>query len=310
MRAVTRKPSPTPDPRGPIARKVSAALLGYTRQKVVNLAAIRQAREHAEEQNKTVVSRETMLRMDPAHALYTHIQNVVSVISENLSQMPELDPLVRLVEPAEDAYKPMGPPMSPLTTSCFTCWAFFDGCMGKKRETVGTIILDLAKELGYTPGFGDLVRKMQGSRMGLYIHEGRHGERATLKELITGDTRDCYVASRYQGTPGELWLVRLLPPPVPQLPYWVAFTTPYVIVRPGLAEWMAYFERSLPLTKVLDPGLAYAELMKFGLTRKYWNEFILEAYVRHEHEAIFLEGLPDVESSRPHSSSGYWSTRM
>jgi hypothetical protein len=41
--------------------------------------------------------------------------------------------------------------------------------------------------------------------------------------------------------------------------------------------------------------------MKYGLERNYWNEYILEAYVSHQTEAIFLTGLPDAEDTKPHS---------
>ncbi len=41
--------------------------------------------------------------------------------------------------------------------------------------------------------------------------------------------------------------------------------------------------------------------MKRGLTSDHWAEFVFEAYARHEREAIFLVGLPDVAESRPHS---------
>ena len=41
--------------------------------------------------------------------------------------------------------------------------------------------------------------------------------------------------------------------------------------------------------------------MKYGPTRTYWNDFVLEGYVNHRTEAIYLAGLPDVPASRPHS---------
>jgi hypothetical protein len=36
---------------------------------------------------------------------------------------------------------PSFPPLSPLTTSYFTCWGFFDLTTGVKRETLGTITI-------------------------------------------------------------------------------------------------------------------------------------------------------------------------
>ena len=42
--------------------------------------------------------------------------------------------------------------------------------------------------------------------------------------------------------------------------------------------------------------------MKYGLDHYYWHEFILQAYLNHRYDVIFLTGLPDVPKSLPHSS--------
>lgn len=41
-------------------------------------------------------------------------------------------------------------------------------------------------------------------------------------------------------------------------------------------------------------------LMKQGLSDNYWNETIFQAYVNHQPDVIYLKGLPNVSSSRPH----------
>jgi hypothetical protein len=41
-------------------------------------------------------------------------------------------------------------------------------------------------------------------------------------------------------------------------------------------------------------------LMKQGLSHNYWNETIFQAYVNHNANVIYLQGLPEVSSSRPH----------
>src|ERR1039457_5211689 len=41
--------------------------------------------------------------------------------------------------------------------------------------------------------------------------------------------------------------------------------------------------------------------LKWGTSRRYWTEFVFEGYVNHRPGAIYLEGLPDVPESRPHS---------
>src|SRR2546429_5655599 len=63
--------------------------------------------------------------------------------------------------------------MSPLTKSYFTCWAFFDACAGPANETIGTTILETGAAFGMHPELLRLIRLMQDSRMGFYIHRGR-----------------------------------------------------------------------------------------------------------------------------------------
>ena len=44
--------------------------------------------------------------------------------------------------------------------------------------------------------------------------------------------------------------------------------------------------------------------MKYGPTRGYWNDYVFEAYVNYQSDAIYLAGLPDIPDipeSRPHS---------
>ncbi len=77
---------------------------------------------------------------------------------------------VRIVGAAEDEYMPSGPPMSPLTVSCFTIWALFDVRFGSSRETMGSCILRVAPEFVCPSWLIDAVQRMQRSRMGFYVH--------------------------------------------------------------------------------------------------------------------------------------------
>src|SRR5213082_584436 len=81
---------------------------------------------------------------DPLHAAYVAAQNFTSFFAESVSPFPEFDSYCRIVGPAEQEYLPAGPPMSPLTRSYFTSWAFFDVRFGPDGETMGTCLLDVA----------------------------------------------------------------------------------------------------------------------------------------------------------------------
>ena len=105
---------------------------------------------------------------DPIHSVYIHVQNITSVFSENVSPLPELSAYYKIVEKAEDEYLPAGPPMSPLTRSYFTTWAFFDVRFRPDKETMGTCLLDLADLLDMDPRIVEATREFQQSRMGIY----------------------------------------------------------------------------------------------------------------------------------------------
>jgi hypothetical protein len=246
--------------------------------------------------HKEIASGEGFASLDPGFAAYLYPQFQLSLISEQLGALKELAPLADMLAKAEDLYMPEGPPMSPLTRSYFTGWSMFDACVGEARETIGTTILELGGALGMDPELLRLIRLMQDSRMGLYIHRGTKGRLTVLEDIVTGAVRRATVASGYCGKKGELWYVRVLPPPTPDCTE-VTFTTPYVLAHPELSEWRKYFRRALPGAAAGD----YERHMKYGPTREYWNEFVFEAYMNHRPEAIYLAGLPDIPESRPHS---------
>jgi hypothetical protein len=289
---------------GRIASKLISEIRKHKSRKVVDLAAARTGRKQAEELQKTVTSREELAALLPSHAVYVAAENQISVLSELLSALPQTARFVELIGQAEDEYLPAGPPMSPLTRSYFTCWALFDACVGIDKETIGTCILQLGPALGLDAGFLGIVRSMQESRMGFYCHDGQDGDCIILRELVTGQVVRALTPSGYRGHAGELWLVRVLPPPGARLTEHVAFTTPYVIIGPEVDAWLAYFRRTLGKDVSLgskETTRAYERLLKWGPNRRYWSEYIFEAYVNHQPGAIFLTGLPDVPESRPHA---------
>jgi hypothetical protein len=235
---------------------------------------------------------------DPLHAAYVAAQNFTSFFAEAASQFPEFDPYCKLVGLAEEEYMPGGPPMSPLTMSYFTTWAFFDLRFGPDGETIGTCLLDVADSLEMDPFMVETIRRFQGSRMGVYEQCVSEGGRCRLKELVTNDEFTCHVASGYRGKTGELWYVRLCPPLHDLVDYQVAFTTPYVLTEATKADWTAYLRKSVLGSP--DTNAALHEFLKFGKGPNAWNEFIFRAYHHHQADAIFLAGLPDVKGSLPH----------
>jgi hypothetical protein len=250
----------------------------------------------------------------PSHATYLAAQNLVSYLAEEMSALREMWEYCAVVGQVEDEYRPDGPPLSPLTRSYFTTWAFFDAAFGQDRETIGTCLLDIGPDLGISPDYLEAIRLLQESRMSIYEHRGVVGGRVRLQELISGRSHTCLVPAGYLGRAGELWYVRILPPLSDSVDS-VVFTTPYNLIAPGKEEWTAFLYRTMAKTGLpisqpapvrcsatyqVDRYPALESLMKYGLHRNYWHEFILLAYYNHRHDVIFLTGLPDVPESLPH----------
>jgi hypothetical protein len=237
---------------------------------------------------------------DPLHAVYISVQNITSVFSECVSVLPELEPYYDVVAAAEDEYMPSGPPMSPLTGSYFTTWAFFDFRFGDGLETIGTCLLDVSERLELNPGLVEAIRLFQESRMGIYEHSGTQGGRVRLRELVTGRDFDALCTSGYRGKPGELWYVRLCPPLADLVEYHVTITTPYVLTQVNKSDWTAYLNRAMLQLKDVEEDHRLHDLLKYGLGVHHWNEFVFQGYHHHQFDAIFLAGIPDVKGSLPH----------
>lgn len=285
---------------GPIARKIIAAGRKQQRHQVVDLAAVRSARDRMREIIDRAVPSSDIAGEHPGFTAYAYVTNWVVGLIEAGQDVRELGRHVGRIASAEEEYLPEGPPMSPITRSMFGAWSLWDLTVGVKRESLGSIVLAIGRVQGLDPLFLGVLEKLVESRLGLHVHEGTSHGVVTLRELVTGEQRTCVCPAGYEGEPGEVWLARVLPPPVETLAEAVVLTTPYVVLNPGPAGWQAYLDRMLPAI-ASDPRAAYARLMKRGLNERYWLEYVFEAYANHRTEAVFLMGLPDVAESRPHS---------
>jgi len=236
---------------------------------------------------------------DPLHAIYASVQNISSVFAECVSVLPELKSYYKTVGDAEEEYMPAGPPMSPLTRSYFTTWAFFDVRFGHDNETIGTCMIDVSGLMDMDPFMVEALRQFQASRMGIYEHVGVDGGKICLRELLTDNECRCLCPAGYVGKKGELWYVRVCPPVGVLFDYHVTITTPYILLNATKTDWIAYLNRTL--LEASDQRQGLHDLLKYGPSDRYWPEFVFEAYHHHQTEAIFLKGLPDVQGSRPHA---------
>ena len=239
--------------------------------------------------------------MDPVHAVYAFIQHISSSFAEGVSRLPEMEKYAQIVGSAKDQYMPSGPPMSPLTGSFFTTWAFYD-LRFDGVDTLASCLIEANDMVCMNPDQLDALKKLAESRMGIYEHVGLEGPHIRLRELVTNADFTCHCGSGYPGRSGELWYVRLLPPLVPALaPYHIIFTTPYILTQASKDDWMQFLQRNMAHFKSSDDPQNLYHLLKFGLDLNYWNEFVFKAYHHHQSEAIFLAGIPDLKATLPHA---------
>ena len=240
--------------------------------------------------------------LDPIHAAYAFIQQMSSMFAEGVSQLPEMKAYFKAAAAAEDEYMPDGPPISPLTVSFFTTWAFYDLQIGNSGETIGGCQIELNDLIWLNADQLEALRKLNDSRMGIYEHIGFDGPQVRLRELITNDEFVCHNASGYRGQQGELWYVRLLPPLLPEHAiYHIVFTTPYILIGAGRDEWTQFLRRNMVRFKANDERGSLYQLLKYGLDLNYWNEYVFRAYHHHSAQAIFLTGIPDLRDTLPHA---------
>src|SRR5205085_1332797 len=101
--------------------------------------------------------------LDPIHAVYAFVQNITSFFAEGVSRLPEMRKYVKYAGAAEEEYMPSGPPMSPLTASFFTTWAFYD-LRFDGPDTIASCQIDANDLICMNPDQLDALKKLAASR--------------------------------------------------------------------------------------------------------------------------------------------------
>jgi hypothetical protein len=304
----TKKKVKSPKKQPLMSKRIIDQIDRLSARKIIDISEIRKAHQAAEETKKYINSDSELSRLDPLHAVYVFAFDRMNILAGQLMSLPACKKLASVLEEAYDIYMPAFPPISPLTDSYFACWGNLDLEVGPGRESPAKIVIALSRRLSTDKNLLSLYKIMQESRMGLYLHEGFDDTFIKLKELVTETRLKCICPSGYSGSPGEIWFARIFPEPFlgEGFGYSVVFTTPYVI---GTSE--SQFFRSTGshdslvafLARTLDNEdkvASYEKLMKYGLVRHYWNEYIFQAYANHKANVVYLTGIPDRADTRPH----------
>ncbi len=291
---------------GRVANKIAKKITSFRWSKFTDLKGYREGRKMALEAGfiDDVLFLDWLADLDPCHALYTFAQNVCAPMAETISGMKEVESCARIVGNAKREYMPLGPPMSPVTPSYFTMWGMFDVRFGSSQETIGSCILRIMPEFDCPSWLIDTIDRMQQSRMGFFMHCGRDGGKVLLREVGTREILSCAAPSGYVGSKGQVWFVRVLPPPSPEYRYHLVFNTPYVFLEYPESVFVDYLERELARMIAVKPPRTddpHGHMMKYGPKPNHWNEYIFCAYLNHQAGVIFLDGIPDIRQSLPHA---------
>ncbi len=290
---------------GTTADKIAKAISANERSGVIDLSSYRAGKAAIEDARLGEGRLRELLTKgyDPAHAAFVYAQNCVSYLAEQMSAMKELRQYAGIVGKAEDDYHPSFPPVSPVTTSYFTMWAFFDVLFGQSHETIGTCVLRVFRDMPFPGWLVDAIGAMQKSRMGFYVHDGVEDRFVRLREIDGEGVTLCHTASGFKGAKGQIWFGRLVPPMNALVKYHVFFTTPYIMIQTTETTIAAYLKRETErlggrrLPREID---ARDFVLKHGPSSNHWNEYIFCAYSNHRSDAVFIAGVPDDRKSLPH----------
>lgn len=234
---------------------------------------------------------------DPSHEIYLLLQNIMSDLAYEISDLKELKDYYDKVLGMENSYMPSFPPMSSLTTSYYNFWLICDFTIGIDKETITSILFGLGVVFKFDPLAMEALDNLSNSYMGFYKCLGQKDDFIILQNILTGEVHSVICTSGYEGDVNTIWFVRLAPNLDTKDNYAVTLTTPYVVLESNLNDWASFFERQV-LAK--EKELFVKECIKFlkqPNSVNYWHEYLLDAYFNYKSNVIFLKGIPDIRES-------------
>ncbi len=286
---------------GKISNRLIKLFSAEVSKKVVAIKDIQSGKKKAEQNMSQIKSVESLLKdgRDLNQAVYYNVQNLASVLMDDLIQMKPLESIHKFCVKTEDLYQPEFPPMSPITGSYYNLWMMFDAAFGDDKETVGSCILDLADIVGIEGIYKTALKNFSNSRMGIYQVVQPNGLFYTVREVLTDKIYEIKLNSGYVGNKGDLIFIRILPS-LDDSNIFTCITTPYQLEGYSEESWIEYFKRQNICKEYLGFEQKLHDHIKYGRDRMYWSEYIFWAYLHHRSDVVFLTGLPDRASTQPH----------
>ncbi|HEX7478375.1 MAG TPA: MbcA/ParS/Xre antitoxin family protein [Polyangiales bacterium] len=283
---------------GPQAAKVIKELRKAKRSGVIDLRA---AREASELQQGLASAQDDLGPLPPNHAHWMRVFKVLASLGHALLGTSALRKLSERVEAADQEYMPGGPPSSPILDSVFISWWMADVGVGPRRESMCSILADLALVMDLPAVLAQGAKALAQSHMGVYRVTELGPDRVQLDELLTGRSVCSRLPRDLRGR-AKFWLTRLLPSLLPGDPDWVVWTTPYELDGPDVEhQWLAYCERAVAGVASERRAERLAQHFKAADDPRRWTEYIMNGYAGVTPVgSIVLTGIPDRPGTLPH----------
>ena len=119
---------------------------------------------------------------------------------------------------------------------------------------MGSVADKIAKRMASARGSKvvDMAGWREGRKLALEAGFGSEGDATLLREVGTRETVSCTVPAGYAGGEGEIWFVRVLPPPHELCSRHIVFTTPYVIRDYPESAYAGHLHEAIFLTGIPD----------------------------------------------------------
>lgn len=240
------------------------------------------------------------LGFDPSFRVYADYQNLLSVFEEEATIHRDFKFYNKKVLKFNRNYMPSYPPMSPVTDAYFAYWVLCDFQFGKNKETINTVFTDVGRSENFEEMIFKIGENLHDSHMKFYRHMGFQDGLILLKDIMTDEILLAKSSSGYDGSEGEIWFVRIVENLDDVHDYYVLLTTPYVILKYSVDDWIAFFRRQGIEKGDSEMGIKYRDFMTNPPIPNYWMEYLVDAYVNFNPHSINLTGIPDLPGTKPH----------
>lgn len=286
---------------GPTAKKLIRELRSHRRSNVVDLGAAREVKQHAQELRAALSDAGKPRALPPNMRRWMDPFGALSGITSMLLGSPSLRKVRHKIDAAQEEYMPGGPPMSPLLDSTYVSWYMADLHIGPRKETLCSILCDLAPLLRLPDEIVEVARRFERTHLDIYRAENLPNGRVKLTRLLDGSSVNAELAEIVP-TDNGLWLARVLPPFDPAVnDDSVVWGAPYLLMSEGgEQEWLAFFERVAPGLAGEARAAALVQYFKGG-TPNHMLEYIVNGYYgQAPNSTVVLTGVPDRPETQPH----------